>query len=87
MENVAIHRQCLEAAISRRKDEFALSHLVWTADGYIVKFRLGIVDVVRSGVEVSVFDDASRVDKMLDGVRLTLQSLQVLPASRLELRR
>jgi len=34
-------RQCIEAAIERRKDVFALSYVVCTADyGYIVKFRL-----------------------------------------------
>jgi hypothetical protein len=27
-------RQCIEAAIARRKKEFALRDLVWTADGY-----------------------------------------------------
>jgi hypothetical protein len=68
-------RLCIEAAIARRKDEFALSHLVWTADyGYIVKFRLGVVDVVRSGVEGSAFEDSSRMDKMLDGVLLTFKA-------------
>jgi len=34
-------RRAIEAALARRKDEFALSRLVVTADGYIVKFRLG----------------------------------------------
>jgi len=33
----------IEAAIARRKDEFALSHLAWTGSGYTVKFRQGIV--------------------------------------------
>jgi hypothetical protein len=27
-------RQCIEATIARRKREFALRDLVWTADGY-----------------------------------------------------
>jgi hypothetical protein len=80
MENTAVRREdyprhCIEDAISRRKDEFALSYLVWTADGYIVKFRLGVVDVVRSGVEGSAFDDCSRMDKMLDEVRVTFKAL------------
>jgi hypothetical protein len=45
-------RQCIEAAMARRKDGFALSHVVWTADyGYIVKFRLGLDDVLRSAVD------------------------------------
>ena len=70
-------RQCIEAAIARRKDEFALRDLVWTADGYgyIVKFRLGLDDVVRTAVEMLVFDESSRMDRMLDGVRLTFKAL------------
>lgn len=48
-------RPCIEAAIARRKDEFALKDLVWTADGYgyIVKFRLGLDDVVRTELRCS----------------------------------
>lgn len=68
-------KQRLEAAIARRKDEFALSYLAWTADGYIVKFRLGVVDVVRTAVGAHGVEDSSRMDRMLDGVRLTFQSL------------
>jgi hypothetical protein len=70
-------RHCIEAAIARRKDEFALRDLVWTADGYgyIVKFRLGLDDVVRTGVEMLVFEESSRMDRMLDGVRLTFKAL------------
>lgn len=69
-------RQCIEAAIARRKDEFALSHVVWTADyGYIVKFRLGLDDVVRSAVDMLVFEEPWRMDRMLDGVRLTFKAL------------
>jgi hypothetical protein len=56
-------RHGIEAAIARRRDEFALRDLVWTADGYgyIVKFRLGLDDVVRTGVQM--------------GVRLTFKAL------------
>ena len=69
-------RQCIEAAIARRKDEFALSHVAWTADyGYIVKFRQGLDDVVRTAVEMLVFEESSRMDRMLDGVRLTFKAL------------
>ena len=82
MEAQAIRTQrddevrCIEAAIARRKDEFALSHVVWTADyGYIVKFRLGVVDVVRTAVEMLVFEESSRMDRMLDGVLLTFKAL------------
>jgi hypothetical protein len=70
-------RQCVEAAIARRKDEFALRDLVWAADGYgyIVKFRLGLDDVVRTAVEMLVFEESSRMDRMLNGVRLTFKAL------------
>ena len=69
-------RQCIEAAIARRKEEFALSHVAWTADyGYIVKFHLGAVEVVRTAVEMLVFEESWRMDRMLDGVRLTFKAL------------
>ena len=70
-------RHCIEAAIARRKEEFAIRDLVWTADGYgyIVKFRLGLDDVVRTGVEMLVFEESSRMDRLLDGVRLTFKAL------------
>jgi hypothetical protein len=69
-------RQCIEAAIARRKDEFALRDLVWTSEGYgyIVKFRLGLDDVVRTAVEMLVFEESSRMDRMLDGVRHTFKA-------------
>lgn len=69
-------RQCIEAAIARRRDVFALSHVVWTADyGYIVKFRQGLDDVVRTAVEMLVFEESTRMDRMLDGVRHTFEAL------------
>jgi hypothetical protein len=69
-------RQCIEAAIARRKDVFAVSYVVWTADyGYVVKFRLGVCDVVRTAVEMLVFEESWRMERMLDGVRLTFKAL------------
>jgi hypothetical protein len=69
-------RQCIEAAIARRKDVFAVSYVVWTADyGYIVTFRLGVLDVVRTAVEMLVCEEPWRMDRMLDGVRLTFKAL------------
>ena len=69
-------RLCLEAAIARRQDEFALSQVFWTADyGYVVRFRLGGVDVVRTAVDMVVFEESWRMDRMLDGVRLTFKAL------------
>jgi hypothetical protein len=75
-------RERAEAAIARRKDEFTLSHLAWAANGYTVKFRQGIVDIVRTAVDGCMFEDPSRLDGMLDAVRLAFQSLN--PARRLE---
>jgi hypothetical protein len=75
MENSDL-RALIEAAIARRKDEFALSHLAWTAAGHTVRFRQGIVDLVRT-VQRRVFEDPARLDELLDGVRLTFQALTV----------
>ena len=77
-ENVV--RKRLESEIVRRKDVFALSHLAWTGKGYTAKFCLGIVDIVRTGVEAGVFDDPVRMNRLLDEVRRTLRSLGASPA-------
>jgi hypothetical protein len=53
-------RQKIETALARRKEAFALGHLAWTADGYTVKFRQGIVDIVRTAVDDGVFQDDAR---------------------------
>jgi len=42
---------------------------------YIVKFRLGLDDVVRTAVEMIVFEESSRMDRKLDGVRITFKGL------------
>jgi hypothetical protein len=68
-------RQRIEAAIARRKDEFVLSYLTWTAVGYTMKFRLGVVDILRTAVGAHIVEDSSRMNRMLDGVRLTFHSL------------
>jgi hypothetical protein len=71
----------IEVALAQRHDTFVLSYLSWTAYGYIVKFRLGVVDVVRTGVGLHVAEDSSCMHRMLDGVRLTFQSLSLLRAT------
>src|SRR5678815_2428391 len=79
LDDDASARQCIEAAIARRKDAFALSHVFWTADyGYIVKFHLGAVEVVRTAVEMLVFEEPWRITRMLDGVRLTFNALALV---------
>ena len=49
-------RRGIEAALARRHDKFVLNDLSWTADGYTVRFRLGAMDIVKTAVEVGVFD-------------------------------
>jgi hypothetical protein len=62
-------RQKIGTTLARRKEAFAPGHLAWTADGYTVKFRQGIVDIVRTGVDDGVFKDDARLDTMLDRIR------------------
>ncbi len=76
--DVVVVRLDIEAALARRHDKFKLSHLFGTADGYTVTFRLGLVNIVRTAVGVHVFEDASRVDRMLDWVGLMFQSYSPL---------
>jgi len=74
MEDHRFKKSATTASGARRHDTFALSYLSWIADGDIVKFRLRVVDVVRTAIGPHVVDDSSRMDGMLDGVRLTFQS-------------
>jgi len=71
-------RRGIEAALARRHDKFVLNDLSWTADGYTVRFRLGAMDIVKTAVEVGVFEDSWRMDRMLDWVGLTFQSYSPL---------
>jgi hypothetical protein len=64
----------IEAELVRRKEAFALSDLVSTPDGYIVKFRHGIVDIFRTFVDRVAFEDQVRLDQLLDGVRGDFQA-------------
>ena len=34
--------------MARRAETFELSHVAWSAGGYTLKFRLSIVDIVRT---------------------------------------
>ena len=62
-------RRNIESALVRRRERFALSHLSWTANGYMVKFEQGIVTLVRTVVDESVIENEARLNKLLDGVR------------------
>jgi hypothetical protein len=68
-------RVCGESGIFFRSEVFVLSHLARTANGYTVRFRLGTVDVVRTELERRVFEDPTRLDRMLDQVSRTFQGL------------
>jgi hypothetical protein len=67
-------RLSIEAALARRHDKFVFTGLSGTADGYTVKFRLGVMDIVKTAVEVGAFEDSWRMDRMLDSVGLMFQS-------------
>ena len=68
-------RQRVEAAIVRRSDAFTLSHLAWGDGGYTLKFSQDIVDLVRTTADEGVFQDAARLNSLLDGVRNDFASL------------
>ena len=68
-------RQRIEAAIARRTDAFALSHLAWVDDGYTLKFSQDIIDLVRTTSDEGVFQDEARLNRLLDGVRNDFTSL------------
>jgi hypothetical protein len=74
MESDALRNQedvkrSIEAALVRREETFALSHLAWTTDGYTVKFGQGIVVIVRTALADGVFGDEARLNDLLDGIR------------------
>ena len=73
-------RQTIESAIVKRREDFALSHLSRTPDGYTLKFRQGIVDMVRTRIDDAVLTDDARLGGLLDEVRRGLQTLIRGPA-------
>ena len=73
-------RRTIERAIAKRREDFALSYLSRTPDGYTLKFRQGIVDIVRTGIDDAVLADDARLEGLLDEVRRGLQRLTGTPA-------
>src|SRR5207245_5710929 len=59
----------IETALARRQEAFTLSHLMWSDDGYTVKFRQGPVNIVRTTIAAGAFGDEAGLSKLLDGVR------------------
>jgi hypothetical protein len=77
-------RQRLESTIGRRRENFVLSHLSSTDKGYILKFRQGVVDIVRTRIGGAVLIDEDRLDNLLDEIRrdfrrLTARTRPTLP--------
>ncbi len=65
----------IEGAIARRHDGFALSEIRSTPDGYTLKFRQNIVDIVRTRIGNAVLAEDNRLDRFLNEVRRDLQRL------------
>jgi hypothetical protein len=63
----------METAISQRRDHFALSKIRSTPDGYMLKVRQGIVDIVRTRIEDAVLAEENRLGSFLNEVRRDLQ--------------
>ena len=68
-------RRAIEAAIARRGDPFALSYLARTKNGYMLRFGLGVVDILRSRVPDETFQSLSAIDRLLDEVRTSFTRL------------
>ena len=68
-------RRKIETAITKRHEDFSLSYLIWTPDGYILKFRQGIVDILRTRIDDAILADEARLGGLLDEVRRGLQRL------------
>jgi hypothetical protein len=65
----------IERAIAQRHDEFALSEIQSTPDGYTLKFRQSIVVIVRTRIGNAVLADDNRLESFLNEVRRDLQRL------------
>jgi len=72
----------LEAALTRRQEAFILSELTRMPDGYVVIFRLGILDLVRTAIEPRALRDEARVNQLLDEVREHFQAFNPLRGDR-----
>lgn len=65
----------IEAASERRQEVFTLSYLAQSKRAYTLKFRQGIADLVRI-VDERTLEDVSRLDKLLDEVRMSFSTLR-----------
>ena len=67
-------RRTIDAAIARRGEVFALSHLALTDAGYTVKFRSGFLDIVQTDVSEGTITDPAAFDKVLDRIRVAFRA-------------
>src|SRR5438067_13136010 len=63
----------IETALARRHEAFTLSHLMWSNDGYTVKFRQGPVNIERTTNTAEVLGEGAGVNKQRDGVYRVLR--------------
>ena len=75
-------RRRLERTIAQRRDHFVLSYLRSTENGYVLKFRQGLVDIVRTRIGHAVLADEDRLGGLLDEIRRDFRRLTAdTPAS------
>src|SRR5215831_12949358 len=68
-------RRRLENIIARRREKFVLSYLRSTENGYVLKFREGLVDIVRTRIDSAVLVDEDRLGSLLDEIRRDFRRL------------
>ena len=67
-------RRKIETAIEQRQHPFILNYVAGTDIGYTLKFRQGIVDLVRSGIDERTLETPG-LDRLLDEVRSAFRHL------------
>ena len=74
MANEDVARRNVETAIERRHEPFILSYVGRTEIGYTLKFRQGIADIVRTGIDERTLEPPG-LDRLLDEVRSAFHRL------------
>jgi acetolactate synthase small subunit len=68
-------RRRLETTIAQRREKFLLSYLRSTENGFTLKFRQGVVDIVRTRISGAVLADDDRLHSLLDEMRRNFHRL------------
>lgn len=68
-------RRRLERTIAQRRDHFVLSYLRSTENGYVLKFREGLVDIVRTRIGHAVLANEDKLSGLLDEIRRDFRRL------------